>query len=739
MLSRISLAAVVAASLLLTVMLSFHIGCVGDDQVCVGEDCAAEQPPSPDAGNGAEIGDVSSEADLTGDVTVIEDRGLEEPEMEDLAADLSEVGGEDGALDLDLSNPEIFRLSAPSQVSLPFAVVGTSVPDGVLVLDEIGGERSSGEIEVLVDGPFSVGGELGPLGANETRSLIVTYTGTTGEPIIINGSVLVTVDDQEAEVGLSAVVGDAGIADATWTTDEYGAWTIVELPSAPFPHDSADWTDSSVLILVPSGLSDAVDVGVVLHFHGHNATVDYRIRQQFLGELHTLSGRNAVFIAPQGPVAYSSNNFGKLHEPGAGSRLVRDVFSVLYRDDFIVHPVVGDAVITSHSGGYQAAADVITVGGLSVISAQLYDSLYGRLEPFEQFASGGGALRSNYTSSTDDNNLSLATTLEGAGLTVGSALDDETIWSTDIVIGRTNGSHNNCMYQERAAARWLTTSNLAPRPNAPVELLATWIEDGQARVVWRMDRGEPTARFRVQGSVDGESWETLEDTNLAEATVEPMPYLRVVRVTSELGESDPSDVYGATGDDWLVVDGFDRVLDGSWSAATHPFASSLGNALGEGFSVASNEAVVEGVVDPNDYWGVLWMLGDESVRDLTFDEAERDIVEAIVEDGRLIVTGAEVGYATESGWFEDTLHASFVRDDAGSTEAGGYEFGIAYEEDYPDVLSGETTLWSYDAGGAAAVIWNEQVIVVGFPLETVSDGDRAAAVRELVDALRPED
>ena len=90
------------------------------------------------------------------------------------------------------------------------------------------------------------------------------------------------------------------------------------------------------------------------------------------------------------------------------------------------------------------------------------------------------------------------------------------------------------------------------------------------------------------------------------------PRMRVVRSTAGFGDSDPSDVYGATGQRWLVVDGFDRVLGGSYPGFTHAFAADIGNALGEDFSIASNEAVVDGLVDLSDFWGVLWMLGDEA-------------------------------------------------------------------------------------------------------------------------------
>jgi hypothetical protein len=207
-----------------------------------------------------------------------------------------------------------------------------------------------------------------------------------------------------------------------------------------------------------------------------------------------------------------------------------------------------------------------------------------------------------------------------------------------------------------------------------------------------------------------------------------------VRAVDTAGRiSEPSDVYSGTGSQWLVVDGFDRVTGGSFLDFTHDFGASLANALGGVCSSASNEAVSLGHVDLSAYDGVLWILGDESKADITFDAGEKAAIEDyLAVGGRLIVTGSEVGYATASDWLSSVLHTTYVKDDAGTTKAGGYTFGVTYPEDYPDVLSSSTTLWSYDVGGGAAVGWNNRVVVVGFPLETMSAADQEAGLQELV-------
>ncbi|MCA9565672.1 MAG: hypothetical protein KC561_19375, partial [Myxococcales bacterium] len=94
-----------------------------------------------------------------------------------------------------------------------------------------------------------------------------------------------------------------------------------------------------------------------------------------------------------------------------------------------------------------------------------------------------------------------------------------------------------------------------------------------------------------------------------------------------------------------------------------------------------------------------------------------------------------LGYASSRTWLKNDLGIVYVSDDAGTTTAGGHTFGTAYEEDYPDVLSSQETIWTYSSGGGAAVGYNHQVIGVGFGLETIADPDLPSALAELLSWL----
>ena len=636
----------------------------------------------------------------------------------------SETGVETGALDTGTPAPTAPLLRADDRVALPFATAGEDVGARVLQIWNDGETAFTRDLQLTLTGDFAAEGDLSPLPAGATRDLTVTYTGPTDAPVIATGALTITADDQALAVPLAAVLGDPDLPDATWTQDAWGWRTTVALPSAPFPYGGAGSDDASVLIAIPAAFSDPLGPGVVTHLHGHNAVLASVVAAQYLVEQHSLSGRDALLVVPQGPENAADSDFGRLDTDGGHAALVRDALSVAYRDGYVSAPSTGPQVLTSHSGGYLCASYILQQGGLPIDAVHLYDSLYGEEDVYQDHAASGAVFRSIYTSTggTDDNNRALAADLADAGYVVGEDFDDDALAAGDLSIGPSDASHSGTVWYGRAYARWLAESGLSRSPLAAPELRLVQSDGSQATVAWRADRA-PGGRVRVEGSDDAATWEVLAwvddpaGSGLHSATVAPRAYLRV------RGEGDAaSDVYGGTGGDVLVVDGFDRVFGGSWTQPTQDFAARLGRATGLPFSVASDEAVAAGDVALDDYKRVLWFLGDDSLADATLDDAAQARLSAYVAGGGdLIVSGSELGYATDATFLREVLGATYVSDDAGTDQAGDYTFGVIYEEDYPDVLSGETTLLSYATGGAAAVGADHQVIAVGFALETLED------------------
>lgn len=635
--------------------------------------------------------------------------------------------GVEGRPDTDVSTDtdapaEAGVLSGPSVVRLAAAEVGVAPPDAPLRLTASG---ATGPLTLAVTGPFAVQGDLDPVDGE--RVLTVSCNANADTVANLAGSVEITQGTQRLTVALAAAILAPDLPEGlVWTDEGQGLSTYAPMPSAPFPTAGSTWDDPTVWIWIPGGVN--APFATVTHLHGHNARLAETLPAQHLPALFRAAARNAIVIAPQGPEKAASGQFGKLMLPGGHAALVRDVVGLAYREGLIDVPDAQGAVITAHSGGYLATASILGHGGLPIDEVQLYDALYGQLSTYEAYARNGGVLRSVYTPAggTVSTNQGLWTTLTGAGLSVGLDFGDATLRAHDVIIGASPASHNEVLRDDRNLQRWLQAA-LPPHAHAPPELLAVTSDGTTATVRWR-DEGVPV---RIETSDDGgATWIDAGEASGGLATCAAADSLRLRRP-----DGDPSDAYPASGASWLVVDGFDRFLGGSWGEVTHPFAAVLGEGLGQA-SGASNEAVAEGLVDLDAFDAVLWMLGDESTADRTFSEAEQDTLSDQVEGGgTLVVSGSEVGYATDAAFLRDVLHVSYVKDDAGTDLAGGHRFGVAYPEDYPDVLAGDETLWSYATGGAAAVVWGDRVAVVGFPLETLDPSTRSAALAEIAEAV----
>jgi hypothetical protein len=342
-------------------------------------------------------------------------------------------------------------------------VVGDTVGVGDLLIYETAGRPFTDSLAISVEGPFVVEGSSSPLGADEERQFRVRYTGASDKPVIALGRALFTADGQSAEVGLAAVVGRSGLGEVRWTQDGYGRRGTIALLAAPFPHPSASYTDATVLIAIPPGLTAHPAVDFVFHFHGMYARVASTVASQYLVEQHALSGRDAVFVAPQGPLNAGNNNFGKLLEPDGLRNLADEVITLLYRDGFIDWPALGEAVLTAHSGGYVAAAVAGSTGGIPVLAIQLYDSLYNRVAEFAALVEAGVLLRSNYTATagTTDENLLLREQLEAAGIVVGNQDSDAALSVRDVVITATRAIHTNCMWLDRVVRALDSAERLA--------------------------------------------------------------------------------------------------------------------------------------------------------------------------------------------------------------------------------------------------------------------------------------
>ncbi|MEM1444487.1 MAG: N-acetylmuramoyl-L-alanine amidase [Planctomycetota bacterium] len=307
--------------------------------------------------------------------------------------------------------------------------------------------------------------------------------------------------------------------------------------------------------------------------------------------------------------------------------------------------------------------------------------------------------------------------------------------------------------------------------------------DGSALVLWdppaaNAYAGDAATGYMVYTSTDGKGFDggtyvpggSTFGTVISNLDPEHGVYYFKVAAVNAGGESLARDVVAATpyGADQsvLIVDGFDRndrtlnPLQDFGSSTTERVRPSLSNSQdyavdhaaaieawaprGLAIATAMNEAVIAGDIDLNDYDAVVWITGEESTVDDTFNTTEQTLVTSYLNaGGKLFVSGAEIGWDLDNlnngrTFYNQTLRADYAADDANTYEAAGTAGSIfegitlefddgtfIYDATFPDVINpsnGSTLAMNYGtsgSGGGAAVQFNEQLVMLGFPFETI--------------------
>jgi hypothetical protein len=670
--------------------------------------------------------------------------------------------------------PPVANLVLPEVIALPYVVAGAGGVSLTVDVSNPGGAPATapggGPLVWTLGGDEALTVTAAPVtvAAGGTATVTLAFAGAEVERIA-SATLSVTTSEASLSAPVHAVAGDPDLGDASFDLvpgaggTDCGEGATVDMPRAPFPDGSATWDDPSVRVFLPEGYRDLPAQDVVVHFHGHSTTVAATLAGHRYQEHVCASGANVILVVPQGPVEAASGDFGKLMLPGGLEALVDEVLVLLFREGRIAHPVKSDVMLTSHSGGYRAVATILADDlPFPVTMVGLYDSLYGYADTYAAYALAGGWLRSSYTAGggTDANNLALAADLEAAGATVATEPTQRALAAGAPVISFAAATHGGATRLDGIYGDAIRFAAGHSRRGPRIELRSAVASGGQATVTWLAPPDREATGFAVETSADGATWDPAAEVSAdqGEATF-PLVSGARVRVVARGPWPGPvrgSDVYRVDdGAAVLVVDGFDRVLDGSFGALAHDLAARVGEAAGP-VHAASHRAVIEDGLDLAPYDVVIWLLGDESTADLVLSPAERDAIDAyLAGGGRILVSGSEAAWSLSSvdpTFLQVTLGAALQADDSGSlTVAGAGALsglgpfavagpGAAYAEDYPDALTpvGEAeTLLTYATGQAAAVGTPGRSVLVGFPLELLAgDGDLPVVMTALLDWLQ---
>jgi hypothetical protein len=182
------------------------------------------------------------------------------------------------------------------------------------------------------------------------------------------------------------------------TRDARGTTLALALDHAPFPAPGAGYRDDTVHVFVPAHYRWRKEDGIatLVHFHGHNTTAERAMSAHQLREQLADSKQNAVLVVPQLAVMAADSSAGKLETPGGLGRLLGEALAVAAREGqaslgdtgFAPGAQLGTVCVSSHSGGFHAAACCLRAGGVDVRETYLFDALYADVEVFRDWVAG---------------------------------------------------------------------------------------------------------------------------------------------------------------------------------------------------------------------------------------------------------------------------------------------------------------------------------------------------------------
>jgi len=188
--------------------------------------------------------------------------------------------------------------------------------------------------------------------------------------------------------------GSADNPDLSLPSPVSGTFTFT-LDAGAFPPTTAH---PSVLVYLPSGYRPIRPLSVIVYIHGFNNCVTNIVRDAGLpcdatgaaNSAYALaaqleaSHKNAILVCPEVLFNQAAGNPGNLYKQDGLRALLDETFGLLPAG--LGSPTsadIGQLVLASHSGGYQAAAGIALRGGIPVDELYLFDSLYGETPSFD--------------------------------------------------------------------------------------------------------------------------------------------------------------------------------------------------------------------------------------------------------------------------------------------------------------------------------------------------------------------
>jgi predicted esterase len=150
------------------------------------------------------------------------------------------------------------------------------------------------------------------------------------------------------------------------------------------------YSDSSILVYVPTHFSPKKITNLIFWFHGWGNNIDSALQQYDVLEQLEASGRNAVFVFPEGPKNAPDSYGGKLEQPLVFQALVKEVEEKLKANGILSGRKTFNIdrysiTLAGHSGAYRVISRILNQSPVQEVI--LFDAMYGGNEQYLQWLS----------------------------------------------------------------------------------------------------------------------------------------------------------------------------------------------------------------------------------------------------------------------------------------------------------------------------------------------------------------
>ncbi len=156
-------------------------------------------------------------------------------------------------------------------------------------------------------------------------------------------------------------------------------------------YDAATYySDSSIFVYVPKNFSAGKKINLVFWFHGWGNNIDTAVKQYQLLEQFDASGRNAIFVFPEGPKNAPDSYGGKLEQPQVFQALVKEVAGKLAENKIVRSKKIFslddyDISLAGHSGAYRVISRIVNKTPVNEVI--LFDAMYGGNDAYLEWLS----------------------------------------------------------------------------------------------------------------------------------------------------------------------------------------------------------------------------------------------------------------------------------------------------------------------------------------------------------------